>query len=69
MYNEFAEWDEPDIKRKPIDDVVLMMKASGVDKVVHFPFPSPPDIEHLMAAEKRLTLLGALERPRADAKG
>lgn len=64
VYEEFQEWDEPEIRRKPIDDVVLMMKASGIDKVAFFPFPSSPDISQLISAEKRLTLLGALEQPR-----
>ena len=34
-----------------------------IEKVVNFPFPTPPDMEQLCAAERRLLLLGALEPP------
>ena len=39
------------------------MKSLRIDRVVNFPFPSPPDTVQLKAAEKRLTLLGALKEP------
>lgn len=39
------------------------MKAMDIEKVVHFPFPTPPDAQQLTAAEQRLLLLGALEPP------
>ena len=34
-----------------------------IDKVVHFPFPTPPDEKQMCAAERQLVLLGALEPP------
>jgi ATP-dependent RNA helicase DHX37/DHR1 len=37
------------------------MKAMNIDKVVNFPFPSPPDIVQVKSAERRLVLLGALK--------
>lgn len=37
------------------------MKAIGIDNVVNFPFPSPPAVENVLAAEKRLVVLEALE--------
>lgn len=43
-----------------MDDLVLQLKAIGINKVVNFPFPSPPDIVQLNAAGRRLSLLGAL---------
>lgn len=49
--------------RRPIDDLVLQMKSMDIDKVVHFPFPTPPDAKQLLGAENRLLLLGALEPP------
>lgn len=34
----------------------------NIDNIVNFPFPSPPNPENLIASEKRLALLGALEK-------
>ena len=48
---------------RPIDDLVLQMKAMDIEKVVHFPFPTPPDLQQLHGAERRLLLLNALEPP------
>ena len=45
---------------------MLQMKAMDIDKVVHFPFPTPPDIQQLHGAERRLLLLNALEPPPRD---
>ena len=44
----------------PIDGVVLQMKSMGIDVIVNFPFPTPPDRQALYKAEKILTYLGAL---------
>ncbi|XP_013184224.2 probable ATP-dependent RNA helicase kurz [Amyelois transitella] len=52
----------PDLCRRPVDDLVLMMKCMGIDKVVNFPFPTAPDRLLLRLAEKRLETLGILER-------
>lgn len=59
--NEFLEFSKPEIQEKPIDGLVLQMKAMGIEKVSNFPFPSPPDRIQLEMAEKRLKLLGALK--------
>lgn len=59
--DEFEDFSLPDIQKKPVDDLMLQMKCMGIDKVVNFPFPSPPDLTQLKTAEKRLILLGALE--------
>lgn len=40
---------------------MLQMKCMGIDKVVNFPFPSPPDLVQLKVAAFKLKLLGALE--------
>jgi ATP-dependent RNA helicase DHX37/DHR1 len=58
--NEFVPFSCPEIQEKPIDGLMLQMKAIGIDKVVNFPFPSPPDKLQLEMAEKRLKTLGAL---------
>lgn len=61
--DEFEKFSLPDIARRPIDDLVLQMKSMDIEKVIHFPFPTPPDIQQLYAAERRLLLLNALEPP------
>lgn len=59
--DQFIDFSPPEIQQKPIDGLVLQMKSMGIDKVINFPFPSPPDKTQLEMAEKRLKLLGALE--------
>lgn len=63
VYNDFEEFSQSEIQRKPVDDLLLQMKAMNIDKVVNFPFPTPPDIVQLKSAENRLTILGALQSP------
>ncbi|XP_049879398.1 probable ATP-dependent RNA helicase kurz [Pectinophora gossypiella] len=53
----------PDLCRRPVDDLLLLMKCMGIDKVVNFPFPTAPDRMQLRLAEKRLEVLGILEKP------
>lgn len=61
-YNDdFIDFAMPDIQKKPVEDLMLQMKCMGIDKVVNFPFPSPPDVVQLKVAEDKLKLLGALE--------
>lgn len=52
-----------------MDDLLLQMKVMNIDKVVNFPFPTPPDIVQLKTAEKRLQILGALQQPHPDKEG
>ncbi|KAL0267172.1 UNVERIFIED_CONTAM: hypothetical protein PYX00_009520 [Menopon gallinae] len=59
--DEFPQFSEPEIREKPVDDLVLQMKAMNIVKVINFPFPTSPDILQLKSAERRLKILGALE--------
>ncbi|KAG8183596.1 hypothetical protein JTE90_025148 [Oedothorax gibbosus] len=59
--NDFPKYSKPEILRTPVDDVVLHLKALGIERVVGFPFPTPPDTDALKQAEKRLVSLGALQ--------
>ncbi|XP_049547349.1 probable ATP-dependent RNA helicase kurz [Anopheles darlingi] len=59
--DEFVDFAPPEVQQKPVDGLVLQMKCMGIDKVVNFPFPSPPDREQLVGAEQRLLQLEALE--------
>ncbi|KAG9124138.1 putative ATP-dependent RNA helicase DHR1, partial [Ceratobasidium sp. 392] len=58
----------PEIERMPVEGVVLQMKSMGIDAVVNFPFPTPPDREALRKAEVVLTHLGALAGPDSGLK-
>ncbi|XP_055855505.1 probable ATP-dependent RNA helicase kurz [Episyrphus balteatus] len=61
VYNdEFESFSTPDIQKKPVDDLMMQMRCMGIDRVINFPFPSPPDAVQLQAAESRLIVLGAL---------
>ena len=60
--DQFEQFSEPEICRKPVDDLLLQMKVMNIDKVVNFPFPTPPAEQQLKEAEKRLCILGALQR-------
>lgn len=66
--NDFEEFTQPDILRRPVDELVLQMKAINIDKVVNFPFPTPPEAKVLEASEKLLIDLGALT-PKKNRKG
>lgn len=59
--DEFPEWNLPEIQTTPIDNVILQMKSMKIDNITSFPFPSPPDKQTILEAEKRLVLLGALD--------
>ncbi|XP_043835090.1 probable ATP-dependent RNA helicase DHX37 isoform X2 [Dromiciops gliroides] len=63
VFSDFEKFSPPEITRRPVEDLVLQMKALNIEKVVNFPFPSPPPTEALVAAEELLTALGALREP------
>uniref|UniRef100_A0A6Q2YPQ7 RNA helicase n=1 Tax=Esox lucius TaxID=8010 RepID=A0A6Q2YPQ7_ESOLU len=61
VFGDFSLFSEAEITRRPVEDLVLQMKDLNIDKVVNFPFPTPPSTEALVAAEQLLVSLGALE--------
>uniref|UniRef100_H3DER8 DEAH (Asp-Glu-Ala-His) box polypeptide 37 n=1 Tax=Tetraodon nigroviridis TaxID=99883 RepID=H3DER8_TETNG len=63
VFADFSLFSEAEITRRPVDDLVLQMKDLNIDKVVNFPFPTPPSAEALVAAEQLLISLGALKEP------
>ncbi|XP_064392775.1 probable ATP-dependent RNA helicase DHX37 isoform X2 [Halichondria panicea] len=63
FHNEFTEFSCPEMTRRPVDDLVLQMKALGIAKVTNFPFPTPPAAKTITAAEDLLLKLGALDSP------
>ncbi|XP_076859580.1 putative ATP-dependent RNA helicase DHX37 [Brachyhypopomus gauderio] len=63
VFSDFSPFSEAEITRRPVDDLVLQMKDLNIEKVVNFPFPTPPSAEALLSAEQLLLSLGALEEP------
>lgn len=56
----FDEHTLPEIVRTPVEGTVLQLKTMNVDKVVNFPFPTPPQDEQLIQAERLLKNIGAI---------
>ncbi|XP_044296662.1 probable ATP-dependent RNA helicase DHX37 [Varanus komodoensis] len=63
VFSDFEKFSAPEITRRPVEDLVLQMKALNIDKVINFPFPTPPSTDALVAAEELLIALGALQEP------
>jgi ATP-dependent RNA helicase DHX37/DHR1 len=57
---DFPEFTDPELLRMPVEGVVLQLKAMNLQHVVNFPFPTPPERQSLMRAEKLLTYLSAI---------
>lgn len=60
--NEFPQFSDPEIVRLPADGLMLQMKAMNIDRVINFPFPTPPSDEAMRAAERLLVHLNALDK-------
>ncbi|OQR90741.1 ATP-dependent RNA helicase, partial [Thraustotheca clavata] len=58
--NEFPKFSPPQLLCQPIEDVVLQMKAMGIERILNFPFPTPPESVALKSAMAMLVHLGAL---------
>ncbi|XP_070618215.1 probable ATP-dependent RNA helicase DHX37 isoform X2 [Erythrolamprus reginae] len=63
VFSDFEQFSAPEITRRPVDDLILQMKALNIEKVINFPFPTPPSTDALKAAEELLIALGALKAP------
>ncbi|PVV02796.1 hypothetical protein BB560_000672 [Smittium megazygosporum] len=65
--NFFQKFNEPEISKTPIDQLVLMMKSNYISNIENFPFVSPPKKEAITKSIKfcyyslLLKHLGALE--------
>ncbi len=55
-----APQELPEVKRLDLSEVVLTLKASGIDDVMNFPWLEKPDAMGLVRAENLLVDLGAL---------
>jgi ATP-dependent helicase HrpB len=61
-----AAQELPEIKRLDLSEVVLTLKAAGIDDLRKFRWLEPPDEHTLARAEELLTDLGALKTNRAS---
>ena len=66
--DEFPKFAEPEIARKPVEDLILQMKDLGIDRIINFPFPTPPDETAVKVAENLLVQLGALQADKTRIK-
>jgi ATP-dependent RNA helicase DHX37/DHR1 len=51
----------PEVLARPLEDVVLAMKAMKIENVANFPFPTPPPRDQVAAAVKLLANIGCLD--------
>ncbi|KAL7104782.1 hypothetical protein ACP275_07G004000 [Erythranthe tilingii] len=58
--NSFPDFSQAEIAKVPVDGVVLM-KSMNIGKVANFPFPTPPETNALIEAERCLKVLEALD--------
>lgn len=64
--SEFPQFSKPEILRMPVEGVVLNMKSMGIQTVINFPFPTPPNRHMLQRAELLLKYLGALDKDKSQ---
>ena len=57
---DFAAQATPEILNTPVEGIFLTLKSMGLNNVINFPFPTPPDRGALVRAEQLLLDLGAL---------
>ena len=57
--DEFEKFAEPEIVSRPVDDLILQMNSMGIEKVINFPFPTPPSVESLLVILLSVLLLQA----------
>ncbi|MFT3831023.1 MAG: ATP-dependent RNA helicase [Opitutaceae bacterium] len=63
-HTQRAPQEMPEVKRLDLAEVVLTLKAAGIDDVVNFPWIEPPEPKALARAEELLRDLGAVAVPK-----
>eukprot|EP00536_Pseudo-nitzschia_multiseries_P011114 jgi/Psemu1/205015/e_gw1.363.8.1 len=59
----------PEVLTRPLEDIVLAMKAMNVSNVASFPFPTPPDNSQIEAAVKLLANIGCVDISNVERDG
>ena len=66
---QFDQFALPEVLTRPLEDVVLAMKAMNIYNVADFPFPTAPDQSQLNAAIKLLANIGCIDLSRVELHG
>jgi len=59
----------PEVLTRPLEDIVLAMKAMNISNVLNFPFPTPPDNSQINAAVKLLANIGCVDISKVECDG
>lgn len=59
----------PEVLTRPLEDVVLAMKAMKISNVSDFPFPTPPNRSQVDAAAKLLANIGCVDLSKVEDSG
>jgi ATP-dependent RNA helicase DHX8/PRP22 len=59
--NEMIETSVPEIQRQNLSNTILMLKAMGINDLLHFDFMDPPPTNTMLTALEELYCLGALD--------
>jgi len=59
----------PEVLTRPLEDIVLAMKAMNISNVSSFPFPTPPDKSQIEAAVKLLANIGCVDISNVERDG
>lgn len=59
----------PEVLTRPLEDIVLAMKAMEISNVSCFPFPTPPDTSRVAAAVKLLANIGCVDTSNVERDG
>lgn len=59
--NEMLPTAVPELQRTNLENTVLLLKAMGVNDLIHFDFMDPPPVQTLINAMEHLYQLGALD--------
>lgn len=59
--NAFEDYSPPEILKRPITEVVLLLKSMGLNDISKFPFPTAINQENIDSSELILQHLGAIE--------
>jgi len=59
----------PEVLTRPLEDVVLSLKAMAIKNITNFPFPTPPPSAQLEPAIQLLANLGCVNVPKVEERG
>ena len=70
VYSRYLdEFAIPEVLTRPLEDIVLAMKAMHISNVTSFPFPTAPEQSQINAAVRLLANLGCVDVSRVEDQG